>query len=323
MEWEETTMTNEQYLKNLEVPSGEVDVVLDTDAFNEIDDQFAIAYLLANTDKLKLKAIYAAPFLNKLVETAKEGMEKSYDEILRLLTLLEKQEYQQCTYKGSDMFLADESTPVQSQAAVELVKLAKQYSPKKPLYVITIGAITNIASALLFDPTIAGNIVVVWLGGQSREYHDTKEFNLYQDIAAARVVFQSGVPIVQLPCKGVVSGFAVSYAELEYYLKGANQLCDFLVGRVKEALDRYAKGTVPSRVLWDVVAVAWLINEDDRFMLSRIDSLAIPEYNHQYSYDTSKQMRYIYYVKRDALVTDLFKKLSNGACENKLWKKED
>ena len=39
-------MTKEQYVKNLSVPTGKVDVVLDTDAFNEIDDQFAIAYLL-------------------------------------------------------------------------------------------------------------------------------------------------------------------------------------------------------------------------------------------------------------------------------------
>ena len=36
-------MTKEQYLKNLSVPSGKIDVVLDTDAFNEVDDQFAIS----------------------------------------------------------------------------------------------------------------------------------------------------------------------------------------------------------------------------------------------------------------------------------------
>ena len=87
-------MTTEQYLNNLNVPEKAVDVVLDTDAFNEIDDQFAIAYLLASEDKLKLKAIYAAPFLNQLVETAQEGMEKSYEEILRLLELMDRNEYQ-------------------------------------------------------------------------------------------------------------------------------------------------------------------------------------------------------------------------------------
>ena len=315
-------MIKEKFLKNLEVPTGIVDVVLDTDAFNEVDDQFAIAYLLAHEEQLHVKAIYAAPFLNKLVDSAREGMEKSYEEIMRLLELLGKEEYKEKTFPGSDAFLTDEETYVSSKAAEELVKLASMYSPERPLYVITIGAITNIASALLMKPEIAEKIVVVWLGGQSREYHDTKEFNLYQDIAAARVVFTSGAPIVQLPCKGVVSGFGASYSELEYYLKGMNPLCDFLLGRVKDALDGYAEGLAPTRVLWDVVAVAWLLNQDDRFMLSRIDTLAIPEYNHQYSYDTEKEMCYVYYVKRDALMTDLVLKLTDGTCASRLWKKE-
>ena len=39
-------MTQEQLFKNLNRPEGKIDVVLDTDAYNEIDDQFAIAYAL-------------------------------------------------------------------------------------------------------------------------------------------------------------------------------------------------------------------------------------------------------------------------------------
>lgn len=313
----------EQYIKNLEVPSGKVDVVLDTDAFNEIDDQFAIAYLLASTDKLNLQAVYAAPFLNSLSESAKDGMEKSYDEILRLLKFMNKEQYVSCTYKGSEQFLSDEKTAIISAAAEDLVKRAKKYSQEHPLYVVAIGAITNVASALLLDPGIAERIVVVWLGGHSREYHDTREFNMYQDVAAARVVFGSGAPIVQVPCKGVVSEFAISYVELEYYLKGMNPLCDFLVGRVKEALDRYAEGRAPARVLWDVVAVAWLLNDEDRFMFSRIDSMAVPEYDDHYSYDSSRLMRYIYYIKRDFLLTDLCLKLTDGKCKERLWTKGD
>ena len=45
-------MTHEQRLKNLEVPDKTIDVVLDTDAYNEIDDQFAISYLLKSKEKL-------------------------------------------------------------------------------------------------------------------------------------------------------------------------------------------------------------------------------------------------------------------------------
>ena len=45
-------MTEQQRLKNLSVPTGAVDVVLDTDAYNEVDDQYAIAYLLRSGEKL-------------------------------------------------------------------------------------------------------------------------------------------------------------------------------------------------------------------------------------------------------------------------------
>ena len=84
-------MTNEQHLKNLSVPTAPIDVVLDTDAYNEIDDQFAIAYLL-RTKGLETKAIYAAPFYNSNSTSPEDGMERSYDEIGKLLALLFGQE---------------------------------------------------------------------------------------------------------------------------------------------------------------------------------------------------------------------------------------
>lgn len=71
-------MTREQFLKNLQVPTTPVDVVMDTDAFNEVDDRFAIAYLLRSKDKLNTKAIYAAPYLHDRVDTPEQGMENSY-----------------------------------------------------------------------------------------------------------------------------------------------------------------------------------------------------------------------------------------------------
>ncbi len=83
---------------------------------------------------------------------------------------------------------------------------------------MAIGAVTNIASALLLNPEIADNIVIVWLGGHARHWHDTKEFNMMQDIAAARVVMGSSAPFVQLPCFGVVSEFSVSAPELRHWL---------------------------------------------------------------------------------------------------------
>ena len=39
-------MNQEQYFQNLTPPKQPIDCVLDTDAYNEIDDQFAITYLI-------------------------------------------------------------------------------------------------------------------------------------------------------------------------------------------------------------------------------------------------------------------------------------
>ena len=303
------------YGKNLTVPKGKVDVVLDTDAYNEIDDQFALSYLLKSTEKLNTVAIHAAPFLNHRSESPKDGMEKSYDEILRLLKLLKRDDLVSTTFKGSDNYLKDENTPVYSSAAEDLVKRAKNYSPENPLYVVAIGAITNVASALLIAPEIAENIVVVWLGGHSYQHHDTAEFNMVQDIAAARAVFKCNVPLVQLPCVGVVSSFAFSYIELEHYLRGKNELADFLLDRTLEHAEqicaiRGASPLVSSKIIWDVTAVAWLLNDDDRFMISNICASAMPEYDKTYSFSgDNKLINYVYYIDRNALGSDLIKKI--------------
>ena len=307
-------MTEEQYLKNLRVPEGPVDVVLDTDTFNEIDDQFALSYLLRSGEKLTVKGLFAAPFFNHHSTSPKDGMEKSYEEILRLLKLAEREDLVPRVFKGSEGYLPDEKTPVISPAAEELVRLASSYSPEHPLYVAAIGAITNVASAILLCPEIVEKIVIVWLGGNGIGWKDEDEFNLKQDIAAGRVVFGSGAPVVQLPCFGVVSAFSVSIPELEAYFEGRNALCDFLVGRVKDEVASYAEGLCVSRVIWDVTAVAWLLNDSNRFMLARLEDAPVPEYDGLVAYDKDRRITYVYHIKRDELLTDLAVKLTGGLC---------
>lgn len=300
-------MDRERRIRNLLVPDRKVDVVLDTDAYNEIDDQFAIAYMFKSKEKLNPKAIYAAPFFNKMSVSPKDGMEKSYDEIFKLLDLMgEKCE----VFKGSDNYLVDEETPNISPAAQDLAKRVENYSPENPLYVVAIGAITNIASAILLNPNVAENAVVVWLGGSAHQYRNW-EFNMEQDIAAARVVMMSGVPFVQLPCCGVVDRFTVSKPELEYWLKGKNPLANYLAENTIREADSYAKGTAWTRVIWDVTAVAWLLNDEDRFMNADIMPVWIPQYDKYYDpHYRGELMRYVTGINRNVLMTDLFEKLT-------------
>ena len=302
-------MTTEQLIKNLQRPSGAIDMVLDTDAFNEIDDRFAVAYMMKNTGKLKVKAIYAAPFLNHKSTNPCDGMEKSYDEILKLLSLMNHTDMKERVYRGSKQFLSDESTPVVSPAAERLAATAMQYSPENPLYVAAIGAITNIASAILINPQIIENIVIVWLGGRAFHWRDAMEFNLFQDVAAARVIFGCGAPVVQMPCIGVVSALTVSEADLRQWLTGKNEICDYLAQNTIDEASSYASGKPWTRVIWDVTAIAWLLNGN--FFEERLEKSPIPEYDGYYAFNKDRHfIKYIYHVHRDALIEDLFLKLA-------------
>lgn len=304
-------MTTAQLLKNLEVPSTPVDVILDTDAFNEIDDQFAIAYLLNSGEKLHIKGLTAAPFFNHHSNSPADGMERSYQEILKLLKLADRGDIVPLVFPGAREYLPDEKTPVISNAAQFIAEAAERYSPEKPLYIVTIGAITNVASALLLNSRMKENTVIVWLGGHAHHHYHNREFNLFQDIAAARVVFGCGVPLVQLPCDGVVDRFSTTRYELEHWLLGKNPLCDYLVQNTINEAESYAAGKPWSRVIWDVTAVAWLLNEDNRFFDSELRHSPIPEYDGHWAFDGHRHfMRYVTAVNRDALFQDLFTKLT-------------
>lgn len=297
-------------IKHLEVPKGKIDVILDTDTYNEIDDQFALAYLLRSDEKLNCKAITAAPFFNSNSTSPEDGMEKSYDEIMKILELCGRADMKSSVFKGSRRYLPSETEPVESDAAREIVRLAGEYSSEKRLYVVAIGAITNVASAILMDKSIADKIVIVWLGGHALHWKDTREFNMFQDVAAARVVFGCGVPLVQLPCCGVVSEFTLSEPEIKAWLLGANPLCDYLGKNIIEHENRHACGRPWSKVIWDVTAVAWLLNDGDRFMRGRIIHAPIPEYDNRYSLsDGTKFMNYIWSIKKLPLMEDLIAKL--------------
>ena len=127
------------------------------------------------------------------------------------------------------------------------------------------------------------------------------------EIHAARVVFRSGAPLVLLPCLGVVHAFSTTEPELNYWLRGKNALCNYLVDHTIDAANAYARGKVWSRPIWDVTAIGWLLNEGDRFMLDKLVHTPIPEYDHHYAQDVRRPLcRMVYYIKRDALMSDLF-----------------
>ena len=306
-------MTAEQYLAHLMPPTDRVDAILDTDTYNELDDQFALSYMLRSADRIRVRALTAAPFYNSNSTSPEDGMERSYDEIHKILKLADRTDLADAVFRGSRTYLPDESTPVESEAARAICRLAAEYTEERPLYIVAIGAITNVASALLTDPSIADRTVIVWLGGHAFHWPHTKEFNMVQDIAAARVVFNSGAPLILLPCMGVVSEFRVSGPELEYWLAGKNPVANYLARNTVDHVEKYRGGEAWTRVIWDATAVGFLLNEGDRFMRSELRPIRLPAYDG--SYETEEKDRLFCYVSeiyRDALMTDMMHKLTKG-----------
>lgn len=294
-------------INRLEPPKGKVRAVLDTDTYNEIDDQFALAYAFLSKEKIELEAVYAAPYFNNRSSSAGDGMEKSYQEILRLLTMLGKSP-EGFAFRGSDRYLEDSSRPIHSEAALDLIKKAQSGTPDNPLYVVTVGCITNIASAILIEPKIIEKIVVVWLGGNGLDWPHQKEFNLMQDVPAARVVLNSGVPLVIMPCQPVVARFHTTIPEMEKYLKGKSPIADYLL---KTTIDYSGGHDYWSKVIWDVTAVAWLVNPS--WIPTNIEHCPVLTDQVTYSFDHSRHfIRMATSLNRDAIFRDLFGKLTTG-----------
>ncbi|MEM7736653.1 MAG: nucleoside hydrolase, partial [Deinococcota bacterium] len=225
-------LTDIERLTRLQPRPGKLSIVLDTDTYNEVDDQFALAHALLSPERLELEAIYAAPFHNACSDGPEDGMERSYEEILRLLNFM-GHSADGLVFKGSTHYL-EPDTAEASPAVYDLIKRALTRPEGEPLYVVAIAAITNIANAILIEPKIINHIVVVWLGGHALHWPHAREFNLFQDVPAAQVLFNSGVPVVHIPCEGVTTHLQTTVSELEHYLRGKNALCDYLIDIVKD-----------------------------------------------------------------------------------------
>ncbi len=288
-------------------PEGRVRMVLDTDTYNEIDDQFAVVYSLLREDRLNVEAFYAAPFFNDRSSSPANGMERSYEELERLLGLMGVAPKGR-VFRGALGYLPSGDTPCDSEAAVDLIRRAMAPGDE-PLYVVAIGAITNVASAILMKPEIVSRIAVVWLGGQPLHWSNAREFNLMQDVPAARVVFDSGVPLVQIPCFGVASHLLTTLPELEANLSGVSPVADYLV-KIFRDYQEDQRGW--AKEIWDLSAVAYLLEPT----WAPCDWVHSPILTDQVTWSVDRTRHHIRsanFVYRNPIFRDLFDRLRASA----------
>ncbi len=353
-------LSNEEIEKRLQIPTGKIRLVMDTDAKNEIDDQFAISWALKSTDRFDVEAVYAAPFSHDCLksyfsgkkqkevkssgisytEEPRVGMEQSYEEILKLYKLLDLSSEGK-VFKGAGEYIQNTLKPIESDATRDLIDRAM--NGNDILYVAAFGAITNIASAIMLEPKIINKIVVIWLGGQPLYFDHGIEFNLMQDVTAAQIIFNSGVPLIYIPCMNVASLLSVSEDEIKAKLLGKSKIGDYLAKSVletfsdvrtiefstkmlrnsylknredqkEEYLNQFKSEYISwSRIIWDIATIAFLKNPT--WTPSSLATSPILQEDMEWGKvdDTRHKIRVVNYCHRDLIFGDLFHCLTKDA----------
>ena len=278
-----------------------VNVILDTDTYNECDDQFTLAYLLKNQDKFNIESITVAPYSHSdKKETIEETTEKSYNEILKICKWLNF-ETKNKVFRGSTDYICNGYNE-NNDAVNKIIEIANK---NKKTYILAIGAITNVALAIKKSPEIIEKIEVIWLGGNSLFYKNNMDFNFRQDVQAVREVLESKAKLTVIPCRNVASNLRTSIYELEHFLKGKSELCDYLCQRFYN--DTY-HGIQERRVIWDISVIAYMINKS----WFETEEISCPIIRADTSYELTgnrHKITFVNYLDVDKIYNDLFQKL--------------
>ncbi|MBE5779380.1 MAG: nucleoside hydrolase [Clostridiales bacterium] len=196
-------------------------VIIDTDTACEADDPFAIAHALLSP-KLMVKGIVAEHFrVEGSMERSYQAMKLLVDKLGMEANLLRGEEYplEEGTVSEGVRFIIDEA----------------RREDEHPLFVLCLGALSNMARALRIAPDIASRLTVVTIGGQSYDGHGApfREFNFGNDVKAANEVLAAPVPLWQIPMSAYGS-IRVGLAELQRKVLPCGEAGEYLFRQMEE-----------------------------------------------------------------------------------------
>ena len=176
-------------------PEGQpIKLILDSDTANEIDDLYAIAYLLAgehpNIDWLGLTS--AQWFHVWSGDSTVYQSQRLNEEILTIAGRADLPHP-----LGADLIMGKpwgDYDARDSPAAQFIIEQVRALPRDAKLVVMSIGAATNLASAIALEPAIAGRVVAYTLGFRydfDGEFWNKDEFNIRRDLNAANFLLNN------------------------------------------------------------------------------------------------------------------------------------
>jgi inosine-uridine nucleoside N-ribohydrolase len=289
-------------MKNIIPEEKKVRVILNTDAKNEADDQYAIVQAIL-TPSFELHGIIPAHFGD---HKSKNSQKDSHDEVMLILDIMNlKQEFR--VEAGALYSLKDEKIPVESNGANLIIEEAMK-NDTRPLHIAFLGPLTDMASAILLEPKITGkNIRVIWIGGGDWP-SGGREYNLGNDIIAANVVFKSGLEIWQIP-RNVYRMMPVSHAELIERVYPHGQLGQYLTEQLIEFNNSTFSRPAEYRILGDSPAVGVIMYP----YCGKWSLRPAPEFDEQMNYihtNSENQIRVYENIDSRFIMEDFYAKIS-------------
>ncbi len=280
---------------------GPLRVVIDTDAANEVDDQYALALALGFPDRLQVKGIVAAHFGDG---GGPAGIDRSYAEIERVLQKADMKG-RIPVKRGVDPF--DPRKPIPMSDGLEMiVEQALAATPEEPLWLVALGPPTDAVAALLKEPRIADRMIVFW-HGRSEWPTWCRNFNARNDPVATRLVFDTPSRFVLFDTGAHLT---LPLEESQRRIAPAGPLGAYL----HEIRGRNPNWLSDKKGMFDLADIAALIDPT----CARWERTAAPAVTDDLSYDFSKsrgQIVRIYDVDRDAafnLLDESLRRLQHG-----------
>jgi inosine-uridine nucleoside N-ribohydrolase len=280
-------------------------VILSTDVGNEIDDQWAIVYLLANPafDVLGIVSAHAPTVPDPSARTT-----------LRVLTDVVEHRMRMAVhpplYEGSSLPLADDRAPREGAGIDFLVEASRPFSRENRLAIVVIGAATDAASALLKDPTMADRIRIVAMGFKNWP-EGGDEYNVANDVRAWQVILRSRVPVV-IGCGDVCRAtLALTPAQAKDLVAARGPIGAWLWDDYQAWYYRFVK---PLRkddftkpwIIWDLIALAHLVGMTEHNEVAR----PVLQDNHRFKHvDSDEKITWITGLDTKRLWADFVLKL--------------
>jgi purine nucleosidase len=286
-------------------PASPLAVVLATDCGVEVDDQWALAHLLLSRE-VDLRAIvttHASSIGFSSATSAKEAAEV-------IARVLPAGSHSPPVVAGSDSPLKKVTAPRENPGVDLLLELSRSFSASRRLAILSIGAGTDVASAILKDPSLVNRVSVVamgfdgWPGGGDG-------FNVKNDPLAWQIILDSDVPVVVGSGAATRRGLRLTRAEARALMQAHGAVGEYLYaildGWLTKQAPLVAQFVAPDTwVMWDEVVVAYALG------MARGTQVPRPQLRPDLSFshpETSRRITWVTEIETDRFWRDLTEKI--------------